>query len=153
MGGRGVAGYIRSWRATDNGLESVALAHCDTLLALDELAEIEAAAAGKAAYMLANGHAKLRMTRSAVARPAPEWRLLFLSTGEIGLTDKVAEDPRKRITAGQEVRILDLQADAGKGLASFMSSTATTVHPTLPIISKRHPLDIMDIRRARSSRS
>jgi uncharacterized protein (DUF927 family) len=118
-GGGGIAGYIRSWRATDNGLESVALAHCDTLLALDELAEIEAAAAGKAAYMLANGHAKLRMTRSAGARPAPEWRLLFLSTGEIGLTDKVAEDPRKRVTAGQEVRILDLQADAGKGRGVF----------------------------------
>jgi putative DNA primase/helicase len=118
-GGGGIAGYVRSWRATDNGLESVALAHCDTLLALDELAEIEAAAAGKAAYMLANGHAKLRMTRSAGARPAPEWRLLFLSTGEIGLTDKVAEDPRKRITAGQEVRILDLQADAGKGHGVF----------------------------------
>jgi uncharacterized protein (DUF927 family) len=118
-GGGGVAGYIRSWRATDNGLEAVALAHCDTLLALDELAEIEAAAAGKAAYMLANGHAKLRMTRSAGARPAPEWQLLFLSTGEIGLADKVAEDPRKRITAGQEVRILDLQADAGKGLGVF----------------------------------
>ena len=118
-GGGGIAGYIRSWRATDNGLESVALAHCDTLLALDELAEIEAGAAAKAAYMLANGHAKLRMTRSAGARPAPEWRLLLLSTGEIGLADKVAEDPRKRITAGQEVRVLDLQADAGKGLGVF----------------------------------
>jgi len=118
-GGGGLTGYIRSWRATDNGLESVALAHCDTLLALDELAEIEAGAAGKAAYMLANGHAKQRMTRSAGVRPAPEWRLLFLSTGEIGLADKVAEDPRKRITAGQEVRILDLQADAGKGLGVF----------------------------------
>src|SRR5262249_33201782 len=73
-GGGGLTGYIRSWRATDNGLESVALAHCDTLLALDELAEIEAGAAGKAAYMLANGHAKQRMTRSAGVRPAPEWR-------------------------------------------------------------------------------
>ncbi|HET6925259.1 MAG TPA: DUF927 domain-containing protein [Hyphomicrobiaceae bacterium] len=101
-GGGGLTGYIRSWRATDNGLESVAMAHCDTLLALDGLAEIEATAAGKAAYMLANGHAKQRMTRTAGVRPAPEWRLLFLSTGEIGLADKVGEDPRKRIAAGQE---------------------------------------------------
>jgi len=118
-GGGGLAGYIRSWRATDNGLESVALAQCDTLLTLDELAEIEAGAAGKAAYMLANGHAKVRMNRSTGTRPAPEWRLLFLSTGEIGLADKVSEEPRKRITAGQEVRVLDLQADAGKGLGVF----------------------------------
>jgi putative DNA primase/helicase len=50
-GGGGLAEYVRSWRATDNGLESVALAHCDTLLTLEELAEIEAAAASKAAYM------------------------------------------------------------------------------------------------------
>jgi putative DNA primase/helicase len=35
------------------------------------------------------------------------------------LADKVAEDPRKRITAGQEVRVLDLQADAGKGVGVF----------------------------------
>jgi putative DNA primase/helicase len=95
------------------------MAHCDTLLALDGLAEIEATAAGKAAYMLANGHAKQRMTRTAGVRPAPEWRLLFLITGEIGLADKVGEDPRKRITAGQEVRILDLQADAGRGQGVF----------------------------------
>src|SRR5262249_21845826 len=115
----GLSGFLRRWRAAGNGPGSVALAHCDTLLALDELAEIEAGAAGKAAYMLANGHAKQRMTRSAGVRPAPEWRLLFLSTGEIGLADKMAEDPRKRVTAGQEVRILDLQADAGKGLGVF----------------------------------
>jgi uncharacterized protein (DUF927 family) len=69
--------------------------------------------------MFANGQGKQRANRAGDGRPAPEWRLLFLSTGEIGLADKVAEDPRKRITAGQEIRVLDLQADAGKGLGVF----------------------------------
>jgi uncharacterized protein (DUF927 family) len=31
-GGGGINGYLRPWRATSNGLESIAEAHCDTLL-------------------------------------------------------------------------------------------------------------------------
>jgi hypothetical protein len=71
----------------------------------------------KAAYMFANGHSKLSATRTGTGRPGPEWRLLFLGTGEIGLADKMAEDPRKRITAGQDC--LDLPADAGEGFGVF----------------------------------
>ena len=59
-GGGGVKGYLRQWRATDNGLEAVAQAHCDTLLCLDELSQIDAKAAGATAYMLANGAGKSR---------------------------------------------------------------------------------------------
>ena len=35
-GGAELGGYTKSWRATSNGLEGVALAHCDALLCLDE---------------------------------------------------------------------------------------------------------------------
>ena len=118
-GGGSLAGYVRRWRATDNALEGIAQTHCDTLLALDELAEIEPAAAGRAAYMLANGQGKARAHRSGETRPVPEWRLLFLSTGEIGLADKLAEDRGRRATAGQEVRLIDLEADAGAGSGIF----------------------------------
>lgn len=48
------------------------------------------------------------------ARAAFEWRLLFLSTGEITLADKVREDPRQRATAGQGVRVLDIPVEAGR---------------------------------------
>ena len=51
-------------------------------------------------------------------RPNAEWRVLFVSTGEIGLANKIAEDGR-RATAGQEVRIVDIPADAGAGLGLF----------------------------------
>ena len=47
-----------------------------------------------------------------------EWRASFLSTGEIGLASKVAEDGR-RSTAGQEVRVIDVPADAGRGMGLF----------------------------------
>ena len=42
-GGGDATGYVRSWRATANGLEGVALNHCDTLLCLDELSQLAAA--------------------------------------------------------------------------------------------------------------
>ena len=118
-GGGGLGGYIQRWRATDNALEGIALAHCDTLLALDELAEVEGKAAGKSAYMLANGQGKARSNRAGDLRPAAEWRTIFLSTGEISLSDKVAEGQTHRTTAGQEVRIVDLSADAECGHGIF----------------------------------
>jgi len=45
--------------------------------------------------------------------------VLFLSTGEIGLADKIAEDHGRRTTAGQQVRVLDVPADAGAGMGIF----------------------------------
>jgi putative DNA primase/helicase len=114
-GGGEPGGYVRSWRATANGLEGVALGHCDALLRLNELAQIAAREAGEVAYMLANDSGKSRN-----ARRAAHWRLLFLTSGAIGLSDKVAEDGRgKRLSAGQQVRVVDIPADPGTGLGLF----------------------------------
>ena len=46
--------------------------------------------AGEVAYMLANGAGKNRASKDGSARVAYKWRTLFLSSGEIGLADKVA---------------------------------------------------------------
>jgi hypothetical protein len=62
-GGGDTTGYIRSWRATANGLEGVALNHCDTLLCLDELSQVASRDAGEVAYMLANGAGKSEFPR------------------------------------------------------------------------------------------
>lgn len=118
-GGGGLRGYIRQWRATDNGLEAVAAAHCDTLLCLDEMSQVDGHTAGEIAYMLANGQGKVRARRDGKGRSPQEWRTLFLSTGEVGLAEKVAEDGRKKIMAGQAVRVVDIPADAGVGLGLF----------------------------------
>jgi putative DNA primase/helicase len=112
-------GGLRQWRATSNGLESVAAMHCDMLLCLDEVSEIAPREAGAAAYMLSNGQGKARARTDGSARPAYAWRLLFLSSGEISLADKVREDDRQRVTAGQQVRVLDIPADAGAGMGLF----------------------------------
>jgi hypothetical protein len=102
-GGGGLRGWVRSWRTTDNALEAVAAAHCDLLLCLDEMSEAAPEAVAACAYALANGAGKARAARDGSARRVAEWRLLFLSTGEEGLADRLAEargGPR-RVRAGQ----------------------------------------------------
>lgn len=119
--GGGPGGYIKQWRATDNGLESIAAAHCDALLCLDEMGQAGAKVVSEVAYMLANGQGKGRAGREGQARKVHTWRLLFLSTGEVTLADKVAEDGKGRAKAGQAVRVVDIPADAGAGLGLFES--------------------------------
>jgi putative DNA primase/helicase len=117
-GGGGRAGFTQTWRATGNGLESVARAHSGTLLALDELGELDAREAGATAYLLTNGLSKIRATRDADTRPRSEWRIMLLSAGEVGLADKIAEGGRKA-KAGQLVRLVDVPADAGAGFGLY----------------------------------
>jgi putative DNA primase/helicase len=114
----GGTGYVNRWRATSNGLESLAALHNDALLILDELAQVEPREAGEIAYMLANGQGKQRSARTGSAKARQSWRLLFLSAGEIGLAQHMA-DGGKKAKAGQEVRLVDVQADAGQGLGLF----------------------------------
>ena len=116
--GGGEKGFIRSWRATSNGLEAVAELHNDSLLCLDELGQVAPEEAGRAAYMLANGTGKTRMSKAIQVRQSLDWRLVFLSTGETSLADHMMSVGRQ-VHAGQEVRIISIAADAGKGMGSF----------------------------------
>ncbi len=114
----GAPDYLNRWRATTNGLEVLAAQRSDTLLILDELAQIDAKEAGEIAYMLANGSGKTRAGKSGGTRPRYEWRLLFLSAGEIGLAQHMREAGHQS-KAGQAVRLVELPADAGQGLGIF----------------------------------
>lgn len=114
----GGASYLQRWRTTDNALEAIAAQHCDGLLILDELAQVDPKTAGECAYMLANEQSKARATRTGTPRARLAWRLLFLSAGELGLADHMAEG-MKRARAGQEVRMADIPADAGRGMGAF----------------------------------
>ena len=109
---------LQRWRATSNGLESVALLHNDALLCLDELGQVDSRDAGEIAYMLANGAGKARSNRDGTARRKASWQLLFLSSGEIGLAEHMRA-AGKRSRAGQEVRLADIPADAGAGHGLF----------------------------------
>lgn len=110
--------FMQRWRATDNGLEALAMQHCDAPLLLDELAQIDPRAAGEVAYMLANGGGKARAGRTGGARERASWRVLFLSAGEIGLAEHMGEIGRAP-RAGQELRLAEIPADAGAGLGVF----------------------------------
>ncbi|WP_429497443.1 DUF927 domain-containing protein [Robbsia andropogonis] len=110
--------YMQRWRATSNGLEGLAALHNDTLLVLDELAQVDAREAGEIAYMLANGSGKARAGRTGSARSRQSWQLLFLSAGEIGLAQHMGSIGKKA-KAGQEVRLVEIPADAGVGFGLF----------------------------------
>lgn len=110
--------YMQRWRATDNGLEALAMTHCDAPLLLDELKQIDAKVAGETAYMLANGSGKARANEKGGARTIARWRLIFLSAGELSLSQHMAE-VGKKVHAGQELRLADIPADAGAGLGCF----------------------------------
>lgn len=114
----GPPGFMGTWRHTDNALEGVAALHSDLLLPLDELSQLDPRHAGQVAYLLANGQGKGRAHRDGSPRPVTTWRTLFLSAGEVGLADLVTEGGGK-VRAGQQVRVLDIAADAGAGLGLF----------------------------------
>ncbi|MFT8484067.1 MAG: DUF927 domain-containing protein [Gluconobacter cerinus] len=111
-------GQIRAWRGTANGLEGVAAETSDTVLILDEMGQADAREVGEIAYMLANNTGKQRAGRNGDARQRKTWRVLFLSTGEITLAAKMGE-AGKRVMAGQEVRLVNIPADAGAGMGAF----------------------------------
>lgn len=92
--------------------------HNDSLLILDEIGQIDPNDSGEAAYLLANGQGKVRASRNGLARSSQRWRLLFLSAGEASLSAIMAQ-AGKRSTAGQEIRLADIEADAGAGMGIF----------------------------------
>ena len=110
--------YLQRWRATINGLEGLAQMHNDTVLILDELAQVSPDEAGESAYMLSNGQGKVRAQKNGTARKTTTWRLLFLSAGEVSLADHMLA-AHKTVKAGQEVRLADIPADTGEGLGIF----------------------------------
>jgi putative DNA primase/helicase len=120
--------YIQRWRATANGLEAMAGWHNHTLLCLDELSQIDPEAAGEVAYMLGNGGGKTRADRGGQYRSPIRWQLLFLSTGELSLAHHILQTG-KIAKAGQEVRVIDLDAEAGKhGIFEELHGMASGAH-------------------------
>ena len=114
----GAPSFVQTWRATDSALEWVCASRCDTFLPLDELKEIEPTKIGVCAYMLANGTGKARSNQGGANRHRHEWRVLYLSSGEISVQDHIREGNGK-VHAGQEVRVPDIPSNAGAGLGIF----------------------------------
>ncbi|MCP5265719.1 MAG: DUF927 domain-containing protein [Burkholderiaceae bacterium] len=114
----GAQAFMLKWRATDNALEAIAAQYSDSPLILDELGMLDAKAAGNVSYMLAEGMSKGRLARTATLKDRQSWRVLVLSSGEVGFGD-LAREAGDRLQAGQEVRFAEIPADAEAGLGAF----------------------------------
>jgi uncharacterized protein (DUF927 family) len=75
-------------------------ASTNSLLCLDEFAEVNAREAGGMVYMLSNGSGKGPGRRDGSARPVAQWFVLFLSSGEIALAAWEANPDRVTTRAG-----------------------------------------------------
>ena len=82
------------------------------------MGEVDANEIGDIAYMLANGQAKIRADADGNAKSTPRWNLVFLSTGEVTLESHLSS-MGKRIKAGQQVRVIDINADMDNGFGIF----------------------------------
>ncbi len=111
----GGPGFIRTWRATANGLEGIAAALNDTALILDEISEADPRELGAVIYAIGNGTGKSRASRTGGARAVRRWRVMLLSSGERTLGATMTEGG-KRTKAGQEARLMDIPCARRFGL-------------------------------------
>jgi uncharacterized protein (DUF927 family)/5S rRNA maturation endonuclease (ribonuclease M5) len=116
--GGGPDGFVLSWSATANGMEAAAEAHNHLTLILDEIGQTDGRFLAESIYALANGVGKSRMNRNLTARHVAVWRLMILSTGEVTVGAHALAAGRK-VRGGVDVRLLNLEADAGVGLGIF----------------------------------
>lgn len=106
--------YWKTWRATGNALEGIALRRNDAVLMLDEISEVDGREASRIAYMLGNGQGKARARVDGSPREQAQWTLLFLSTGEVSIAEHAAEAGERRTGAGVGVRMVQIPSNTGK---------------------------------------
>jgi putative DNA primase/helicase len=127
----GQEGYVRSWRSTANGLEGVAASASDTALVLDEVGIGEARDLASGLYSLSNGVGKSRARSDGSLRNPRSWRVMIISSGEIPIGTKLAEDRARKVRAGQLVRMLDIPGDRELGFGVFDHAGTTNDAATL----------------------
>jgi len=105
--------YLINWDTTKGALEMAAESLNDCLFACDELGLIDADVLGPTLYMLANGTGKGRMGETKRA-----WRIMIFTSGEVSIAAHMAT-AGVETKMGQEVRLLQIAADAGKDMGMF----------------------------------
>ncbi|ECE0886312.1 DUF927 domain-containing protein [Salmonella enterica] len=106
--------YWKTWRATGNALEGIALRRNDAALMLDEISEVDGKEASRIAYMLGNGQGKSRSRVDGSLRDPVTWSVLYMSTGEVSIMEHAAESGEKRTGAGVGVRMVQIPSDTGR---------------------------------------
>ncbi|WPY01559.1 DUF927 domain-containing protein (plasmid) [Candidatus Trichorickettsia mobilis] len=109
------SGKPSSFRITDNAAESL-LKNCnDGLVTLDELGQAQASSLGDIIYMITNGIGKGRAKKNGEAQAVSAFKVVVIASGEVGAEGKLAEKG-KSVTAGQSVRLIDLNAVMEHGI-------------------------------------
>ena len=115
---------LQSWNSTDTGIEELAYGHNDNFIAFDELKTLDqdpkkaAQKLTSVIYRLCSGIDKKRAGN--YKRDQYHWRISILSTGEYSFAEHALQGGSKRLL-GEEVRVIDVPADAGKELGIFES--------------------------------
>jgi putative DNA primase/helicase len=108
----------KKWLATATAIEAIAARHNDIILNLDELGLCDGGKVSDVIYWLADGSGKSRAARTAQLKETAAWRILFFSSGEMGLADKLAE-AQKQIRGGMEGRFLEINAAVPGGYGAY----------------------------------
>jgi uncharacterized protein (DUF927 family) len=109
-----IGAELPTWRATANGLESAFARASDGFMPLDEIGQAEGREIANIIYMQANASGKIRMRRDTTERARLTWLTLMLSSGELPIEVKLAEE-KARARAGHLVRLIDIKADRPNG--------------------------------------
>lgn len=99
--------FMKTWKATANGLEGAASQSNDGLLALDEMGDCEAKELSDSLYLLGNGKGKQRANIHGNARAIKTWQIATLSNGEHDIQTHLAKKGFT-VKAGQLVRMIQI---------------------------------------------
>lgn len=99
--------YLSNWGTTVSALETWAAGLSDCVGIKDEWAQASAEVAEAVPYLIGNEHGKERATADLKKRETARFKLLLLSSGEIGLVEKRA---KARIAEGEYNRFVDIPA-------------------------------------------
>lgn len=109
---------VNQWLSTANALEGLAADYSHQVLVMDELGQLDPKSAPGVIYLLANGRGKHRASRSGAGRMPATWKVVVVSAGEISFAQHAAQ-AGKTLKAGQEIRMLDIEAAPQGGHGVF----------------------------------
>lgn len=107
--------FIRTWRATSNGLESISTDRNDTILVLDELGEANPNEVSQVVYAITNGTGKQRSNKNGTSQEVATWRQTILSSGELS-PETIISQSSQTAQAGVLLRLIDINCNHKFGL-------------------------------------
>lgn len=111
-------GSVRSANFTEFAATKIAESRNCSVMTADELKVASPDVLESLAYVIPNGASKAAGKSSGDLRDASSWSTLLLMTGELTLREQL-ESAKLKYFAGQASRVVELYADAGKGLGVF----------------------------------